>query len=519
MVARFKVVGRDRVPHPLEPVLLLGLHGVGRIGHRTFRHRIGEDALLLLGIVQAEGRLEIQALHRVDVQIGVTEHSPVVIAVVRIAGQAGERVLAVGIAANGTGEFTLGGIDGNGRVELEHILQESAGCLHLAGAVQGEVLADGEDVLVPDLEELVIRVDTGGKTGEVRMLDDTVILVIAQGEERIAALRAVAERKVVLLDNACPGGLAEPVGVAGGCGAGRVQVLVHADPVQGGDAVGVIAPVIDVPEGIHVGVQAVVHIALPHHLAEFLGIEHLHPVHVGLGGHAGVEIDSHFPLLAAFGRNDDDAVGRTASVDGGRGGVFQDLDGLDVVSVEFMHAGLGRDAVDDVERIVVVQGTDTAYADRSTAGRRTVRRDVHARNAALQRLDGVVLVLLGEIVGVDGGDGAGEVGLTLDRVAGDNHLVQKLGVLLHDHRHIFSGREFQGGVADGGENQNGPLIDADGEIPVKIGRHAIRRSFLHDGGPDDSVAVGSGGHDAGHFDLLGEGREAGEQKEACENRF
>ena len=63
------------------------------------------------------------------------------------------------------------------------------------------------------------------------------------------------------------------------------------------------------------------------------------------------------------------------------------------------------------------------------------------------------------------------------------------------------------------------FIDADGEIPVKIGRHAIRRSFLHDGGPDDPVAVGSGSHDASHFDLLGEGREAGEQKEGCENRF
>ena len=113
-----------------------------------------------------------------------------------------------------------------------------------------------------------------------------------------------------------------------------------------------------------------------------------------------------------------------------------------------MHAGLGWYTVDDVQRVVVVQGADTADADRRCTGRRTVGRDVHARDTSLEGFHGVVLVLLGQVFRIHGGDGAGEVGLALDGVTGDYHFIQKLSVFMHHYRHLCLGGEFQGGVTD-----------------------------------------------------------------------
>ena len=84
----------------------------------------------------------------------------------------------------------------------------------------------------------------------------------------------------------------------------------------------------------------------------------------------------------------------------------------------------------------------------SCTGRGTVGRDVHARDTSLEGFHGVVLVLLGQVFRIHGGDGAGEVGLALDGVTGDYHFIQKLSVFMHHYRHLCLGGEFQGGVTD-----------------------------------------------------------------------
>ena len=225
------------------------------------------------------------------------------------------------------------------------------------------MLTYGDDVAVSDLQQLEVRVDTGAQAGEIGVFDDTVVLVVTQGEERVAALGTVAQREVVLLDDTGAGGLAEPVRVAGRGDTGGVQVLGHSHLVQDGIAAGVIAPVVLVAQGVHIGIQAVVHIALPHHLAEFLGIEDLHTVHVGLGGHGGVKVNLYLAVLAGLGGDDDDAVGGAATVDGSGSSVLEHLDGLDVVTVELVHTGLGGHTVNDVQGIIVVEGADTTDTD------------------------------------------------------------------------------------------------------------------------------------------------------------
>ena len=179
VLALLEVVSGNEVPHPLRPVLLLGLHGILRTSHGTFRNRIGEDALLLLRVVQTEGSLDVQVLQGVDVDIGITEHTPVGVAVVLVTLQTSQRVLTVGVAAYRTGKLAGGGIDGQRGVELQHVLQEAARGLHLTGAVDGEVLTDGHDVAVLDLHQLVLSVHTTREALEVGVLDDTLVLIVS----------------------------------------------------------------------------------------------------------------------------------------------------------------------------------------------------------------------------------------------------------------------------------------------------------------------------------------------------
>ena len=103
-------------------MLLLGLYGIGGIGHCSFRNRIGEDALLLLGIVDTEGGLDVQILKRVDVEEHVAEGTPVTVTVVAVAVETGHRVLTVGIAAYRSGILAIRSIDGQRGIELQHIL-------------------------------------------------------------------------------------------------------------------------------------------------------------------------------------------------------------------------------------------------------------------------------------------------------------------------------------------------------------------------------------------------------------
>ena len=136
------------VPHPACPVFLFGFDGVCGIGHVALSDGIGEEALLLLRVVETEGGAEIEALEWVEVHVGVAEEAPVGVTVVLVSLEAGYRVLAVGITAHGACELALGGVDGERWIGLEHVLQETAGSLYFVGAVEGEVLAYGEYILI-----------------------------------------------------------------------------------------------------------------------------------------------------------------------------------------------------------------------------------------------------------------------------------------------------------------------------------------------------------------------------------
>ena len=175
MLADLQVIGDDGIPHPFEPVLLLRLHSVLVVRHGAFRNRIGEDTLFLLGIVDTRSGADIQPLDGVDIDISVTEHAPVGIAVILVALQTGNGVLAVWVTAYWACKLTLRSVYRQRGVELQHVLQEPAGSRDLGGAVHRKVLANRHIVL----ENLIVAIDTRRETVKIRSLDDTVVLIVA----------------------------------------------------------------------------------------------------------------------------------------------------------------------------------------------------------------------------------------------------------------------------------------------------------------------------------------------------
>src|SRR5690606_24215220 len=92
--------------------------------------------------------------------------------------------------------------------------------------------------------------------------------------------------------------------------------------------------------------------------------------------------------LTLLGGDEHHAIRATRPVHGGRGGVLQHADGLDRLRVDVAESAGDRHAVHHDERVVArLERTGAADADRRVvAGAVVVGADLHARDAALERL-------------------------------------------------------------------------------------------------------------------------------------
>ncbi len=181
----------------------------------------------------------------------------------------------------------------------------------------------------------------------------TFLLEVVEGNVVSIIFAAAAEVDVVVLADACFEDFVEPVGV------GVVHELVGAvilkDVARWERRVGVCASLADVI-GILFGV---------HNFVNIVG----HNVHT----YVARIINLHWRVFSAtFCSDDDDAVSSTRAVDCACRGVFENLDGLDVVWREVTDCGTHRHTVNDVERRRIVERADTADADRRVGARLAV---------------------------------------------------------------------------------------------------------------------------------------------------
>ena len=87
-------------------MLLLCLDSVFWIGHVTIVDREREDTLLLLCVVDTSRRTQVKALEERQVQIDITESTPIGVTVIFVAAEATQWILTVGIATSQVGKLT-----------------------------------------------------------------------------------------------------------------------------------------------------------------------------------------------------------------------------------------------------------------------------------------------------------------------------------------------------------------------------------------------------------------------------
>ena len=114
-----------------------------------------------------------------------------------------------------------------------------------------------------------------------------------------------------------------------------------------------------------------------------------------------VVLDRGFSLFPLFGRNQDYTVGGAGSVDGGRSGVFQYIDRLDVRGVQHADVAVGY-TIYNIKRCRVADCSETTNRHLESFARFTALfGNVHTGSLALQGSEGIHCVQLGDVVAFD----------------------------------------------------------------------------------------------------------------------
>ena len=337
----------------------------------------------------------------------------------------------------------------------------------------GHVLTEGDDIQSVLLPEHVVGIQADGDTlvvGSDGLAEDTFLVRVADTHRELGTLGTthhvhgvVRVRRVDVADGI------QPVGPLEGAG---LDVIVQRRIQDAGPVDGILAHV----EG---------NLVLDVHV--LLGIEELgHPRDV-LDPIETVIRDDEPVALALLGRNEDDTVRTTCTVDGAGSRVLEDIDALDVGRVQRVDVTT-RNAVDDVQRGIGTDGTHTADVHIVTRSRLAGRvHDAHTRSGGLHGTEGAGGIEFGQIVALDLHGGAGHELLLLDTITHHHHFFEKFGVFFEQDVELARSGDGEdlGPVADGGNLDAGSLLDAQHEITVKIRDRTILRAAFDDARPDD----------------------------------
>ena len=211
---------------------------------------------------------------------------------------------------------------------------------------------------------------------------------------------------------------------------------------------------------------------------------------------AVVSIVAHLGLtfLTALGGNEDYTIGTAATVDGGRRGVFQDGDVLDVVRWNIADALYGE-TVNDVKRVVRLgDRTTTTDADLHLCIRRTFScGDLHTWHLTSQGLRGISNRYGLQCLTVHCGYRTCQVLLLHRTVTDDDDVVQCGGIILERNVNLTLARNVNlfGLHTDVGDDDNmAASLQVDSEITVEIGYTTILGTFFDDTGADERFAGG-----------------------------
>ena len=390
------------------------------------------------------------------------------------------------VAGRGTGVV----VDGVG-AGTAHI---GAGITHVQ--VQRRGLRGLEITLEAEVVAGVVRTHHDGFLAQVGIADGPVVILSASGNREI---------RIPGISRAAEDGIHPVVG-------GQTEVHIH---IVERAEVGI----------VHVGQVVAEGTEFILEFDEVLGIHHVDGTLMGhlLLSEVGVQFHRNLlSLLSALGRNDHDTVRTAATVDSGREGILQDVDGLDFRRGDVVD-GFHRKTVHDVERAVVLgNGTATADTDLDIRIRIAFRRnDRDTGHTAGEGLRDGIYRLFGQLFTANGGNGAEQVAPLDHGITDHDDFIEEGGVFFQDD---IDGRAAGDGnrlVAQADERKDqihGIGRDVQGVMSVQVGHRTEGRALNEDTHADQRLAL-LVGHRTRNVRCLGRQGQADSQARQCENEF
>ena len=246
----------------------------------------------------------------------------------------------------------------------------------------------------------LFRALTNAETLVIGFLDGSLLIDITQTQVKLIIVGLTAtDTHAIIMHKSRPGNLVHPVGI---------RVTVDQSQVDGGTTQGVQLLLIIVPFRTGHQIEVVQHLI-----------------------HAPIRVERNGGLanLTFLRGNQDNAVRSTGTIDSGSGSVFQHFDRLNIGCTQIVDIRHGH-SIHDIQRLSVVDRTDTTDTDRSRLTRRTgTGGNRHAGSQTLQSGRDISHGLTGDILLAHGRDRSRNITLLHCSVANDHDLIQSLRIL------------------------------------------------------------------------------------------
>ena len=195
-------------------------------------------------------------------------------------------------------------------------------------------------------------------------------------------------------------------------------------------------------QGIHRGRNTCVGYRIQINSTPLLRAEHIEFLRYGLQAGTIPDVHTQAVFLRTLGRDNNDTIGSTRTIDGGRSRILEHLNRLDIARVQRTQVLIGGNTINHIQGVASVNRTDTTDTDTCPLrARRSIGVHLNTRQTPLQAAEHVRITLAGRLGHIHHAHRSRQVGFTLRGVARYNQLLQLLRILRHTDHHIGDGRQ------------------------------------------------------------------------------
>ena len=213
-------------------------------------------------------------------------------------------------------------------------------------------------------------------------------------------------------------------------------------------------------------------IRLVDNLHVLLCVERREAVGVGiLYAVVSVVCDRYLSGLSLFRGNEDDAVGRTGTIDGAGCSILEHVDGLDIIWSDRSDVA-ARDTVDHIDRLAGAEGSETTYEHFVAFSRLSgILGDAETCGLALEGTEGVHRIDCSNLIGSDIDGRTCDEFLLLGTITHHYHFFKQLAIIFEDNDDIVLRGDYDlfCRISDAGNFETVSDLDTYAEFTVIVG--------------------------------------------------